>query len=467
MTLYLRESTAGQEIPLGYFLDSTNGDSEEIALTINNTDIKVWKWGATTLASKNSGGATHISNGIYYAVLDATDTNTVGSLVIFVHVAGALANKVDCEVLDANAWDARYGVDLLQVDTTQIEGVDATDQINAACDVALTDYDGPTNAEMEARTILAASYFDPSLDAVANVTLTATTTAVTNGVIVTTNNDKTGYTLSAAGVQAIWDALTSALTTIGSVGKLLVDNINATISSRSSHSAADAADAAWDEAKVGHVAAGSFGEEVQAHALTTEISSLNDFDPTSDAVANVTLTATTTTNTDMRGTDSAALATVATEARLAELDAANLPTDIADIPTVSEFNARTILAASYFDPALDTVASVTEVAQMAGTIGTLDALDTAQDTQHAATQTDIAAVPTATEAADELLKRDWTSVTGEAARSTLNALRALRNKVAIAGSTLTIYEEDDTTAAWSAAVTEDATADPISEIDPV
>lgn len=46
------------------------------------------------------------------------------------------------------------------------------------------------------------------------------------------NIGKTGYALSAAGVQAIWDALTSALTTVGSIGKLLVDNVNATISSR-------------------------------------------------------------------------------------------------------------------------------------------------------------------------------------------------------------------------------------------
>lgn len=46
------------------------------------------------------------------------------------------------------------------------------------------------------------------------------------------NIGKTGYALSSAGIQAIWDALTSALTTVGSIGKLLVDNINATISSR-------------------------------------------------------------------------------------------------------------------------------------------------------------------------------------------------------------------------------------------
>jgi len=41
-------------------------------------------------------------------------------------------------------------------------------------------------------------------------------------------------------------------------------------------SAAAVADAVWDEAKAGHVGAGSFGEEVQAHALSSEISALNN-----------------------------------------------------------------------------------------------------------------------------------------------------------------------------------------------
>ncbi len=40
---------------------------------------------------------------------------------------------------------------------------------------------------------------------------------------------------------------------------------------------------------------------------------------------------TVTTNTDMRGTDSAALASVCTETRLAELDPGNLPTDVANV----------------------------------------------------------------------------------------------------------------------------------------
>lgn len=72
------------------------------------------------------------------------------------------------------------------------------------------------------------------------VTLTAgavnTVLTVVNGTVVTTNNDKTGYGLSAAAIQAVWDALTSALTTVGSIGKLLVTNIDTTISSRSTYS---------------------------------------------------------------------------------------------------------------------------------------------------------------------------------------------------------------------------------------
>ena len=66
---------------------------------------------------------------------------------------------------------------------------------------------------------------------------------------------------------------------------------------------------------------------------------------------------------------------------------------------------------------------------------------------------------------DAVLVRDWTAVTGEAGRSMLNALRALRNKTARAGSVLTVYEEDDTTEAWTATLTTSA-GDPITEVDP-
>lgn len=78
----------------------------------------------------------------------------------------------------------------------------------------------------------------------------------------------------------------------------------------------------------------------------------------------------------------------------------------------------------------------------------------------------IAALPTATANADALLKRDMSAVSGEAARSPLNALRALRNKTSIAAGTLTVTKEDDAATAWTGVVTTDVAALPITAIDP-
>ena len=66
--MWLRQSTASQEVLLGPFLDDTDGKTPETELSIANTDIKIWKEGTTTEANKTSGGATHIAGGRYYAV---------------------------------------------------------------------------------------------------------------------------------------------------------------------------------------------------------------------------------------------------------------------------------------------------------------------------------------------------------------------------------------------------------------
>jgi hypothetical protein len=153
MSIYLKQSTASQEIPLGYFVDSTDGNTEETALTIANTDIKLWKAGATTLANKNSGGGTHISNGIYYAVLDATDTDTLGSMIVFVHVSGALPVRVECVVLAANVYDSLIGGgDLLQVDATQFAGTAYATALAAEVDAVWDEQvDGTTTARQSVR----------------------------------------------------------------------------------------------------------------------------------------------------------------------------------------------------------------------------------------------------------------------------------------------------------------------------
>jgi len=102
-------------------------------------------------------------------------------------------------------------------------------------------------------------------------------------------------------------------------------------------------------------------------SLQSSIDALNDFNPASDAVANVTLVATTTTNTDMRGTDSALLA-------------ASAPTNFGDLAitvttgqvTVGTNNDKSGYAISgtittldglnNFNPSTDAIANVTLVA---------------------------------------------------------------------------------------------------------
>jgi len=107
----LRYNTNSQEVPLGVFVDQVDGFTAETSLTISNTDIKLHKQGAITLANKNSGGATHISGGVYYAVLDSTDTNVIGSLVIYVHVSGARPLKLECMVYSQSHYDFLVGSD--------------------------------------------------------------------------------------------------------------------------------------------------------------------------------------------------------------------------------------------------------------------------------------------------------------------------------------------------------------------
>jgi len=84
--------------------------------------------------------------------------------------------------------------------------------------------------------------------------------SVTSGVTVTTNNDKSGYTLSASGVDAVWDEAQSGHVTAGTFGKYLDSSISGV--STGGVSAADIADAVWDEARSGHITAGTFGQGV-------------------------------------------------------------------------------------------------------------------------------------------------------------------------------------------------------------
>lgn len=81
----------------------------------------------------------------------------------------------------------------------------------------------------------------------------------------------------------------------------------------------------------------------------TTLDALNDFNPTTNTVANVTLVATTTTNTDMRGTDSALLA-------------ASAPTNFGDL-SITASTGLVSLAATGLDAIASTADGMVEIAK--------------------------------------------------------------------------------------------------------
>ena len=124
--IHVKQSTA-TTIVAGPVVDETDGKTAETALTISQSDVLLWKQGGAGFAAKNeSSSATHRSNGCYTVPLDATDTATLGQLIVSIHEAGALPVRHDLLVMPANAWDALYGADKLQVDAVELNSVAAS-----------------------------------------------------------------------------------------------------------------------------------------------------------------------------------------------------------------------------------------------------------------------------------------------------------------------------------------------------
>lgn len=165
------------------------------------------------------------------------------------------------EYMDANSQIASDTAAILLDTGTDgvVIGATSLASINSEVDTALSDYDGPTNAEMVARTRLASEYaldstvakettlstvdgkvdiIDTNLDTALTNQTTINTNVLANGtaigdlndfdptvdeVIVGTNNDKTDYALSAAGVDAILDeAIGDGVITLRQVQQILV-----------------------------------------------------------------------------------------------------------------------------------------------------------------------------------------------------------------------------------------------------
>lgn len=340
---FLKQSTA-YTLKIGPFLDSVDGDTEEGALAIAQADVRLSKNGGNYAQKNDANAAVYDETGMYECEIDATDTNTLGRLQLNVHVAGALSVWHEFHIVPANVYDSLVaGSDTLEVDTVAISGD------TGAADNAELDYDGTgyakpnstigtctTNTDLVTAAAVvneweAQSQADPTgfhvnvlevsgtnqtandIGADANTIVTNIGTpvaldggAATLGAMLTKMADDNGgadfdaaddsleriantaplgtamrgtdnaalaanYTAPRAANLDNLDAAVSSRSshTANDVRDAILDDamrfsgadIDTAISTRSSHTAADAADAVWDEViAVAHVGAGSAGE---------------------------------------------------------------------------------------------------------------------------------------------------------------------------------------------------------------
>ena len=197
------------------------------------------------------------------------------------------------------------------------------------------------------------STFDPVNDAVANVTLVATTT---------TNTDMRGTdganTIAPTTPPTVVEIRAGFVANDFKATTTISSNMRGTDNAITSVAGLSTFDASTDEVTT---------DLASRNASKADVSGLSTFDPTTDAVANVTLVATTTTNSDMRGTDGANTVAPVTPPTVVEIRAGFVADDFKATTTISS-NMRgtdgaitSVAGLSTFDPATDTVANVTLV----------------------------------------------------------------------------------------------------------
>ena len=103
---FLKQSTA-VDVLIGPFVDITDGATAETGET---PSVKLSKNGQTLAAKNDATTPVHDADGYYNCELDATDTNTVGTLVLTVAAtATALPARHDFYVLEEAIYDALFG----------------------------------------------------------------------------------------------------------------------------------------------------------------------------------------------------------------------------------------------------------------------------------------------------------------------------------------------------------------------
>lgn len=131
MAKYLKADTAAT-IKIGPFVDSTDGVTAETGLTIAQADVRLAKNGGNIAQKSETTACTHDELGYYDCPLGTGDTDTEGTLSVFVSESGALPVRHDFIVLPAKVYDSLVtGDDNLEVDVIQQLGTAVTNVYQA------------------------------------------------------------------------------------------------------------------------------------------------------------------------------------------------------------------------------------------------------------------------------------------------------------------------------------------------
>lgn len=289
-----------------------------------------------------------------------------------------------------------------------------------------------------------AATFPTTVASTTNITA-GTITTVTNLTNAATAGDLTA-TMKASVASAAWDATATSYNTAGTMGNKL-------------NSAASAGDP-WTTALPGSYTAGSAGYIVGTNlnaAITSRMATYTQ--PTGFLAATFPGTVASPTNI-----------TAATGVVLSGVTHTG-----AVIPTVSTLTGHTPQTGDTFaligatGSGLTSLASASNLATLSGYVDTEVAAIKAKTDNLPAAPAAVSDIPTAIQNADTLLNRDMSAGTDSGSptvRTVRQALRFLRNKWSISGTTLTVTKEDDATASWTSTVATTPGADPVTGNDP-
>ena len=119
---YLRQNTV-VVATMGPFIASSDGITTSEALTLVQANLQLSKNGAAAAQKSNVANATHLYAGTYGVDLDATDTNTAGTLRMMNKDPNILPIIVDFMVVPEIVYDAQIlDTDKLQIDVVQVSG---------------------------------------------------------------------------------------------------------------------------------------------------------------------------------------------------------------------------------------------------------------------------------------------------------------------------------------------------------